>query len=192
MTINNLDVLPDDLPVPEDDGGADHLRGGVLPSLALPATDGSMVDLSALPGRSVVFIYPRTGQPGVAALVEHWNEIPGARGCTPQTRGYLALAEEFGALDCRIFGLSTQSSAYQQELVARLALPFPILSDEALQLTRALALPTLQVAGQTLLKRMSWLVQDGRIVHVCYPVFPPDGNAAAMLAWLQQAPPAVA
>jgi peroxiredoxin (alkyl hydroperoxide reductase subunit C) len=188
-TINNLDVLPDDLPAPEDDGGADHLHNRVLPPLALPATDGSQVDLSALPGRSVVFIYPRTGQPGVAALVEHWNEIPGARGCTPQTKGYLALAGEFRALDCRIFGLSTQSSAYQQELAARLELPFPILSDEALQLTRALSLPTLEVAGQTLLKRMSWLVPDGRIVQLCYPVFPPDGNAAAMLACLRQTAP---
>ncbi|OHX15033.1 peroxiredoxin [Chromobacterium sphagni] len=187
-TINNLDLLPDNLPAPRDDGAADHLRARSLPPLALPATDGSMVDLSALSGRSVVFIYPRTGQPGVPALVEYWNEIAGARGCTPQTKGYQALAGEFQALGCRIFGLSTQSRAYQQELVARLGLPFPILSDERLQLARALSLPTLEVAGQTLLKRMSWLVQDGRIVRVRYPVFPPDGNAAEMLAWLRQEP----
>ncbi|UVM51205.1 MULTISPECIES: peroxiredoxin [unclassified Pseudomonas] len=184
-TINNLNALPDNLPVPEDDGGADHLLGCALPQLVLPATDGSQVDLSTLPGGSVIFIYPRTGQPGRPALVDNWNEIAGARGCTPQTMGYKALAEAFSVLGYRIYGLSTQSSAYQQELVARLMLPFPILSDEQLQLTCALSMPTLEVAGQTLLKRMSWLVHDGHIVRLCYPVFPPDRNAAEMLVLAQ-------
>ncbi|PYC17748.1 peroxiredoxin [Pseudomonas mosselii] len=181
MIINELNVLPDDLPAPEDDGGADHLLGRTLPQLVLPATDGSLVDLSTLPARSVIFIYPRTGQPGKPPLADNWNEIAGARGCTPQTLGYQAMAQSFFALGYRIYGLSTQNSAYQQELVARLQLTFPMLSDEHLTLTRSLSLPTMEVAGQTLLKRMSWLVHDGKIVKLCYPVFPPDQNAARML-----------
>lgn len=185
MIINELTVLPDDLPAPEDDGGADHLLGRTLPQMVLPATDGSLVDLSELPARSVIFIYPRTGQPGRPALTDNWNEIAGARGCTPQTLGYKALAESFFALGYRIYGLSTQNSAYQQELVARLELTFPILSDEQLNLTRTLSLPTMEISGQTLLKRMSWLVHDGKIVKLCYPVFPPDQNAAHMLELAQ-------
>ncbi|MDH1628866.1 peroxiredoxin [Pseudomonas mosselii] len=188
MVINELNVLPGDLPAPEDDGGADHLLGRTLPQLVLPATDGSLVDLSELPARSVIFIYPRTGQPGKPPLADNWNEIAGARGCTPQTLGYKALAESFLALGYQIYGLSTQNSAYQQELVARLQLTFPMLSDEHLTLTRSLSLPTLEVAGQTLLKRMSWLVHDGKIVKLCYPVFPPDQNAARMLELARSLP----
>lgn len=184
--INDLLNLPDNLPVPIDDGACDHLEGMRFPSLALAATDGTSVDLSVMPGLSVVFVYPRTGQPGVPPLIPNLNEVPGARGCTPQTCGYRDLAEEYAAMGCRIFGLSTQTTEYQRELVARLGLPFPVLSDAKLELVRALSLPTFDAAGETLIKRMAWVIDGGRNVKVWYPVFPPDENAAQVLSWLKE------
>jgi peroxiredoxin len=185
MRSDDLYTLPRNIPAPADDGAAAHLPGSDLPSLALVATDGSRVDLSAVPGRVVVFAYPRTGQPDQEPLVPDWNMIPGARGCTPQTCGFRDLAQEFGALDCRLFGLSTQEPAYQREMAKRLHLPFPVLSDADLALASALQLPTFEVAGHVLLKRLSWYAVDGRIEHVFYPVFPPDQNAELVLAWLR-------
>jgi peroxiredoxin len=185
--VNDLDVLPDDLPVPVDDGACAHLVGLRLPSLTLPATDGTPVDLSAIPGRVVVFVYPRTGQPGLPPLIANWNQVPGARGCTPQTCGYRDRYAEFATLGIRLFGLSTQTTVYQRELVTRLHLPFPVLSDASMALTRALSLPTFDAAGEVLLKRMAWVVDDGIFVKVFYPVFPPDRNAADVLAWVRSA-----
>lgn len=177
------------IPAPVDDGAARHLVGRVLPAVALPATDGATVTLSELPGRSVVFGYPRTGEPGRIALVEDWDMIPGARGCTPQTCAFRDLFAELTAAGARrVFGLSTQSTEYQREMAERLHLPFPVLSDEALSLTRALSLPTMQVAGQTMIKRLTMIVDEGRISHVFYPVFPPDRNAGDVLAWLRDNP----
>jgi len=177
------------IPAPVDDGAARHLVGRVLPAVALPATDGATVTLSELPGRSVVFGYPRTGEPGRIALVEDWDMIPGARGCTPQTCAFRDLFAELTAAGARrVFGLSTQSTEYQREMAERLHLPFPVLSDEALALTRALSLPTMQVAGQTMIKRLTMIVDEGRISHVFYPVFPPDRNAGDVLAWLRDNP----
>jgi peroxiredoxin len=184
----NLNALPSDLPAPVDDGAADHLPGRALPRLALPATDGTAVDLSTLPGRVVVFAYPRTGRPGEKPFVPDWDLIPGARGCTPQTCAFRDLAADFAALGCRIFGLSTQESAYQQEMAARLHLPFPVLSDAQLKLAGALRLPTFQAAGVTLLKRLTWVARDGVVEKVFYPVFPPDRNAAEVRDWLGAAP----
>lgn len=184
---NDLGVVPADLPVPVDDGACDHLRGAQIPTCALPATDGTVVDLAALPGRSVVFVYPRTGQPGRPPLIANWNEVPGARGCTPQTCGYRDRFEEFRALGVRVFGLSTQTTGYQREMVERLHVPFPILSDADLALTRALTLPAFDAVGELLLKRMAWVIDDGRIVEVFYPVFPPDRSADTVLAWLRRA-----
>ena len=186
--INNLDVLPDDLPVPLDDGACDHLRGARVPSIPLAATDGTSVDLSEITGRVVVFVYPRTGQPGKPSLITNWNEVPGARGCTPQTCGFRDLHADFGELGVRVFGLSTQTTAYQQEMVARLHVPFAVLSDAGLLLTAALKLPTFDAAGETLLKRMAWVIDEGRITKVWYPVFPPDRNADTVLAWLREHP----
>jgi peroxiredoxin len=178
-------VLPDNLPVPRDDGTARHLAGLRLPRLALPATDGSTVDLSGLKGRTVVYVYPRTGRPGVSAP-DGWDAIPGARGCTPQSCGF---RDHFTALRglgvAQLYGLSTQDTAYQREAVERLHLPFAILSDEALELTRALRLPTFTVAGMTLLKRMAWIIDDGAITKVFYPVFPPDQSAEQVVDWLK-------
>jgi len=142
-----------------------------------------------LPGRTVLFAYPRTGEPGKLGLVEDWDLIPGARGCTPQTCAFRDLFAELKAAGARqVFGLSTQSNAYQAEMAARLHLPFPVLSDEKLRLTRALSLPTMEVAGLTLIKRMALIIDNGRIGHVFYPVFPPDRNAGEVLAWLRAHP----
>jgi peroxiredoxin len=174
------------IPAPMDDGAAGHLAGQRLPSVSLHATDGVMVDLAALKGRVVVFAYPRTGEPGKMPLVDDWAMIPGARGCTPQTCAFRDLFKELHSAGANhVFGLSTQEQAYQREMAQRLHLPFTVLSDEKLVLTRALRLPTMLVAGMTLIKRLALIIDDGRITKVFYPVFPPDRNARDVLAWLQ-------
>jgi peroxiredoxin len=180
--------LPADLPAPQDDGGARHLPGMRLPRVKLAATDGSQVDLSALRGRTVVYAYPRTGRPG-AQLPSGWDAIPGARGCTPQSCGFRDHFADLRAAGVEhLFGLSTQDTDYQREAVARLHLPFALLSDAKLQLQEALGLPTFVVDGMTLLKRLTLVIDDGTIRHVFYPVFPPDKSAAETLAWLQANP----
>lgn len=177
------------IPAPTDDGAARHLAGSPLPDVALDATDGTKVSLARLKGRVVVYAYPRTGRPGEKALVDDWDEIPGARGCTPQSCAFRDHHAELAAAGAaRVFGLSTQDTAYQQEAVARLRLPFPILSDASLALARAARLPTMVIAGQTLLRRLALVVDDGRVAKVFYPVFPPDRNAADVLEWLQRNP----
>ena len=178
-------TLPAGLPVPKDDGAARHLAGMRVPSVALAATDGSTIDLSMLAGRTVVYVYPRTGVPGEPPP-EGWDAIPGARGCTPQScsfRDHFAELKRLGV--DHLYGLSTQDSAYQSEAVRRLHLPFPILSDCNLALARALKLPTFTVAGMTLLKRMALVLDGGAISKVFYPVFPPDKSAQEVIAWLR-------
>src|SRR3989440_12603665 len=183
--LHNPLLLPDDLPVPQDDGAARHLTGGALPDFALPATDGRQINLAQLVGRTVVYVYPRTGRPG-QALPEGWDGIPGARGCTPQSCGFRDHFAELKRLGvAQLFGLSTQPIDYQREAAERLRLPFAILSDADLRLTRARNLPTFEVAGMTLLKRMTWAVDDGVIAHVFYPVFPPDKSAEEVVNWLR-------
>jgi peroxiredoxin len=177
-------TLPDDLPRPVDDGAAAHLPGMELPPIVLPATGGTEVSLARLRGPTVVYAYPRTGRPGEPSLVEHWDQIPGARGCTPEACGFRDHYAELEALGVGVFGLSTQDTEYQREAVDRLGLPFPILSDRRLELTRALRLPTFDVGGETLLRRVTLVVESGRIEHVFYPVFPPDAHAAEVLSWL--------
>ena len=186
---NLLEVDWSQIPAPSDDGGAAHLKGMPLPPIDLLATDDTSVSLSALRGRTVVFAYPRTGEPGKIALVDDWDMIPGARGCTPQTCAFRFLYAELKAAGAaHVFGLSTQSNQYQTEMASRLHLPFPVLSDEKLALTRALNLPTMEVAGLTLIKRLALIIDDARITHVFYPVFPPDRNAADVLDWLRANP----
>jgi peroxiredoxin len=186
---NLLEVDWSKIPAPTDDGGASHLPGMKIPPVGLHATDDTTVDLSQLAGRTVVFAYPRTGEPGKISLVDDWDMIPGARGCTPQTCAFRDLFAELKAAGAsQVYGLSTQSNAYQAEMAARLHLPFPVLSDEKLKLTEALQLPTMQVAGLTLIKRLALVVDDGRITQVFYPVFPPDRNAGDVLAWLKENP----
>jgi len=177
--------LQADLPVPTDDGAARHLTGARLPDLALPATDGSRVNLSTLASRTVVYLYPRTGEPDIP-VPANWDAIPGARGCTPQScafRDHFAELKRLGV--AQLFGLSTQSTAYQREAAERLHLPFAILSDEHLALTRAMRLPTFEFNGMTLIKRMAWVIDDGVITKLFYPVFPPGKNAEDVIAWLQ-------
>ena len=178
--------LPADLPVPRDDGAARHLPGKKLPDLMLPATSGPPVNLSKLKGRVVVYVYPRTGVPGVDAP-PGWDDIPGARGCTPQSCGFRDHFAELKRLGvAHVFGLSTQNTDYQREAARRLHLPFPILSDAALEFARALNLPTFSVAGMTLLKRTALVIDDGVVVKAFYPVFPPDKNAEEVIGWLQR------
>ena len=181
-------LLPENLPVPQDDGAARHLPGMRLPDLSLPATDGSAVNLAKLAGRTVVYIYPRTGRPG-AQLPIGWDAIPGARGCTPQSCGFRDHFAELGKAGvAHLFGLSTQDTAYQREVVERLNLPFALLSDEKLALARALRLPTFEVDGMTLLKRLTLVIDEGTITHAIYPVFPPDKSATETRAWLTSHP----
>lgn len=184
---DNLYSLPADLPVPVDDGACDHLRGSMLPSIALSATSGASVDLTK-EGRPwlVVYCYPRTGRPGEAPdTLAAWNAIPGARGCTPQSCAYRDHYNELAALGATVYGLSTQDSEYQREAAQRLHLPFPLLSDSELQFARALRLPTFTFAGREFIKRLTLIVRSGRIEEVLYPVFPPDADAAGVVAWLQ-------
>jgi peroxiredoxin len=181
-------VLPHGLPVPEDDGAASHLPGTAMPRLELPTTDGSRMRVDVAPAgaqRLVLYAYPRTGRPGEEPLVPDWDLIPGARGCTPESCAFRDHAAELQRAGAVVAGLSTQGSEYQREAVERLHLPFPLLSDARLELTRALDLPTFTAAGQTLLKRLTLVVRDGKVEHVFYPVFPPDAHAAEVLAWLR-------
>src|SRR5215475_7216240 len=185
MTARDLLQLPPDLPVPVDDGATRHLVGMKMPDLALAATDGATVNLSRLPGRTVVYAYPRTGEPG-KPMIDGWDAIPGARGCTPQSCGFRDHHAELKSLGvAQLFGLSTQDTDYQHEAVTRLHLPFAILSDADLELTRALKLPTFTIAGMTLMKRLTLVIDDGVITKVFYPVFPPDQNAEEVIAWLK-------
>ena len=176
------------LPPPIDDGAAGHLTGTTVPHIPLLATDGLEVSLARLEGRTVVYAYPLTGRPGTA-LPDGWDEIPGARGCTPQSCAFRDHYQELLAAGvAHVFGLSTQDSAYQREATERLHLPFRLLSDAALRLTTELKLPAMLVDGATLLKRMALIIDDGVITHVFYPVFPPDRNAVEVLEWLRAQP----
>ena len=181
---DNVYELPKDLPVPQDDGACAHLAGMRVPSVSLLSTAGNLVGLSALRGRTIVYCYPRTGRPD-QDLLPGWNAIPGARGCTPQSCGFRDHYAELVDLGVHaVYGLSTQDSDYQREAVERLHLPFPLLSDEKLEFARALKLPTFEVAGLTLVKRLTLVINDATIEHVFYPVFPPDASAADVIHWL--------
>ena len=179
--------LPDDLPRPIDDGASDHLRGRPLPSVEVLATDGAMVDLSDAQSRwTVVYIYPRTGVPGVDPP-SGWDQIPGARGCTPQSCSFRDAHGELADLDATVYGLSTQSHDAQVEFSRREHIPFRLLSDPERFVGEALDLPVFETDGIVAYKRMTLIARGGTIVHVRYPVFPPDRDAEDVLAWLQHA-----
>ncbi|MGH8834351.1 MAG: peroxiredoxin [Actinomycetes bacterium] len=191
--------LPANLPRPTDDGAADHLLGASLPAIALPATRGDALRIDRVPAgfhRLVVYAYPMTGLPGVDSP-PGWDEIPGARGCTPESCGFRDHAAELAAFGATVMGLSTQSSGYQAEAADRLRLPFPLLSDERLELAQELGLPTFSIkvdrahdggGTKTVLKRLTLVIRDGRVEFVFYPVFPPDRHAAEVLAWVTANP----
>jgi peroxiredoxin len=183
---NLLKVDWSTIPQPKDDGGASHLMGMAMPSVILAPTSGNPVNLSILAGRTVLYIYPMTGQPNVP-LPEGWDLIPGARGCTPQSCAFRDHYEELKSLSVNfLFGLSTQASDQQIEAAARLHLPFPLLSDAKLHFADALKLPRFKIKGHTFLKRLTMIIENGFIKHVIYPVFPPDQNAEILIKWLSQ------
>jgi peroxiredoxin len=184
---DNIYDVPKDLPIPVDDGACDHLEGMRLPSLQLKSTAGRIVDLTTLSGRTILYCYPRTGRPDVDPP-QGWNEIPGARGCTPQSCAFRDHFEELKTLDAGVFGLSTQTTEYQREAVERLHLPFELLSDANLAFSTAFRLPTFEVESITLIKRLTLIIRDGRVEKVFYPVFPPDSNAAEVVRWLSRHP----
>jgi len=176
--------LPKDLPVPTDDGACDHLPGSILPSMNLASTSGRIINPATLPGRVVIYCYPMTGRPGVP-LPDGWDQIPGARGCTPQSCAFRDLYQELRALNVQVFGLSTQTTDYQHEAAERLHLPFELLSDSSLQFAKALRLPTFEIEGKRLIKRVTLIADDGKIVKHFYPIFPSDRNAGDVVSWLQ-------
>ena len=181
----NLNELPANLPRPTDDGGARHLKGMAMPDLELPSTANRRVNLSKISApRAVIYAYPMTGRPD-RQLPKGWDDIPGARGCTPETCGFRDHHKDLAKLHTEVFGVSTQDTPYQQEMVKRLEVPFEVLSDDRLLLTRALNLPTFTVDGMTLMKRLTLVIKNGRIEHVFYPIFPPDKHAEEVIAWLK-------
>ncbi len=182
---DNIYEVPKDLPIPVDDGACDHLAGRRVPSVPLHSTAGHSVDPATLPGRTVIYCYPRTGRPDVEPP-QGWNEIAGARGCTPQSCAFRDHFNELKALGAGVFGLSTQTTEYQREAAERLHLPFELLSDADLTFAKALHLPTFQVESMTLIKRLTLILHNGYVEKVFYPVFPPDRNAEEVARWLAQ------
>jgi peroxiredoxin len=183
----NYDTLPENLPIPQDDGACDHLIGLNFPDAVLASTSGDGINLSEVKGKVVVFCYPMTGRPGIA-LPDGWDEIPGARGCTPQNCSFRDNTAEIRAHGTEIFGLSTQESAYHKEMAERLHLPFPVLSDNRLEFASALKLPRFSVDGMDLLKRVTMIAEDGIVKAVHYPVFPSNEDPAWVLHQLQSLP----
>ncbi|WP_039911875.1 peroxiredoxin [Cellvibrio mixtus] len=182
--MNDLTVLPPDLPVPEDDGACDHLLGVQFPSVTLLATSENKVNISANPGLVVVYFYPLIGRPDSPPM-PGWNEIPGARGCTPQSCAFRDLYAEFTGLGVSVYGVSVQSHSEQVEASQRLHLPFELVSDFALEIASALRLPTFEYNSSVLIKRLTLIVENGIIKKVFYPVFPPTENAANVMAWIK-------
>lgn len=181
----NLSDLPTDLPRPEDDGAANHLLSEQLPDLTLPTTDGGTISLARLSGLNVIYVYPMTGQPDVP-LPDNWDQIPGARGCTPQSCAFRDHYSDLKALECDVFGLSTQDTAYQSEAKTRLHLPFALISDHELQLQKSLKLPCFNVENITLYKRLTLITENAKIIKCFYPVFPPDKNAEEVRNWIAE------
>jgi peroxiredoxin len=182
--VRNLNELPDSLPVPVDDGLAAHLEGMPLPEVGLKSTSGGIVNLSNKAERLVIYVYPLTGRPDVA-LPASWDEIPGARGCTPQACDFSDHYKELQDLNALVFGLSSQATDYQLELKSRLHLPFELLSDDCFKLRQVLNLPVFEVDGLMLYKRLTLIAEHNVISKVFYPVFPPNKNAEQVVTWLK-------
>ena len=174
--MNSYETMPEELPRPIDDGACDHLIGMKLPDIDLLATDGSVVNLSTQKRKTVVYCYPMTGKPGIP-LPEGWDEIPGARGCAPQSCSFRDHHSELSALGADVFGLSVQDTEYQREMVERLHLPFLVLSDANFKFCELMRLPTFEVSGMRLLKRVTMIAENNSVVGVHYPIFPSDSDA---------------
>lgn len=182
--MTNLNQLPTDLPIPEDDGSTAHLIGMKLPDISLAATSGYPINLANIKGKLVIYCYPMTGQPNVA-LPDGWDQIPGARGCTPQSCSFRDHYQELKALGAEVIGLSVQTTHYQKEMADRLHLPFPVVSDADYQFQKALNMPTFLAAGMTLLKRVTLIAHNGVIEAVHYPIFPSDSDPAWVIDYLK-------
>jgi len=184
MTIpHDPSTLPADLPQPEDDGACDHLIGKPLHAIALPSTPNGTLDLATRPGRTVIYCFPRAGRPDVP-LPEGWNDIPGARGCTPQSMAFRDQHDDIRALHADVVGISAQTPGDLGEIAERLNLPFPLLSDAEHRFAESLNLPTFEVESSVLIKRLTLIATEGIIDHVFYPVFPPDKAAEEVIVWL--------
>jgi peroxiredoxin len=179
----SLYELPEGLPVPEDDGACDHLLGKMLPQLTLESSRGPVSMRALSMDRLVLYIYPRTGQPGQPAGPE-WDAIPGARGCTPQSCAFRDHAADLAELGADLAGLSAQPLEEQVEFAERNHIPYPVIADPERKLGAALGLPTFDFDGMTLYKRVTLVVEACAVAQVFYPVFPPNQNAADVVAWL--------
>jgi peroxiredoxin len=182
---HDLYTLPPDLPVPEDDGAADHLAGMMLPNLTLESSAGPVSLRELALERLVLYIYPRTGRPGEPSP-PGWDAIPGARGCTPESCAFRDHAAELSELGASLAGLSAQPLEEQVEFAERNHIAYPVMADPELRLAGALRLPTFDVAGMTLYKRITLVIEACAIAKVFYPVFPPDKNADEVIAWLRE------
>ena len=183
--MTQLTDLPNDLPIQIDDGKCNHLKDIELPNITLHSTSENEINLSKLKGLSVLYFYPMTGRPDIN-LPDGWNEIPGARGCTPQSCSFRDNHEVLKKLHVKVYGISTQSTSYQKEVVERLHLPYEILSDDDFKLTQELNLPTLNVDNMTLIKRITLICEDSKIIKVFYPVFPPHKNVVEVIKWIEK------
>jgi len=182
--MTNLNQLPTDLPIPQDDGSTNHLKGLKLPNLSLNASNGKAINLADIKGKLVVYCYPMTGQPNVG-LPEGWDQIPGARGCTPQSCSFRDHYQELQELGAEVLALSVQSTEYQKEMVDRLHLPFQVVSDVNYQFQKVLNLPTFVAAGMKLLKRVTLIANNGVIEAVHYPIFPSDSDPSWVIDYLK-------
>jgi len=183
--MTNVYEIPPGLPIPQDDGSTDHLKGLRLPTVSLKATNGTTINFGDIFSRLVIYCYPMTGQPNVA-LPDGWDQIPGARGCTPQSCSFRDHYQELQALGAEVVGLSVQTTVYQKEMVDRLHLPFPVVSDSDYQFQKALNMPTFIAAGMALLKRVTLIANHGVIEAVHYPIFPSDSDAGWVIDYLKR------
>lgn len=183
--MTNVYEIPSNLPIPTDDGSTDHLKGLRLPNVSLAATNGTTINLGEIKGKLVIYCYPMTGQPNVA-LPDGWDQIPGARGCTPQSCSFRDHYNELQTLGAEVLGLSVQTTEYQKEMVDRLHLPFPVVSDSDYRFQRALNMPTFVASGMTLLKRVTLIVSNGVIQAVHYPIFPSDSDPIWVIDYLKR------
>ncbi|VAW52529.1 Alkyl hydroperoxide reductase subunit C-like protein [hydrothermal vent metagenome] len=183
--MKDLYQLPEGLPVPVDDGACNHLEGAPFPSMLITVTPHATYDFSKEKGINIIFFYPMIGHPDSLPMTG-WNEIPGARGCTPQALSYKNYFRQITKLGVRLFGASSQALKEQNDAIDRLKLPFELINDSSFLLSNALKLPTFQFNEIKMIKRLTLVVVDGVIKKVFYPVFPPNKNVDDVIVWLKE------